>query len=143
MKNAETAFNPDARFIAVLQTKVALSGDEARLDGDSLHLIGSETQRVHLRDVVAVRRTASQMGGYVVGIIGIPVGALIGGATGLAIVSGSLDNNPSAFVYGVLTGATAGFIGGRFIWHRLSTDELDLSRVFENEKAAQLKDFLK
>lgn len=62
---------------------------------------------------------------------------------GLAIVSGSLDSHPKAFVYGIVTGAVAGFVGGAALWESFDSDRLHVAALPAAERKARVESFIK
>ncbi|MFQ3596800.1 MAG: hypothetical protein SNJ55_10325 [Chloroherpetonaceae bacterium] len=134
----------NARYIVTLNTQVVFGGDVARCVSDSLELISDTlAQRFAFDDIALIERPPNQIGRWIFGGIGLPIGALLGGATGLAIVSGDTENNPKAFVYGIATGAIAGTIVGVALWERLDSDQLAVSALPTSERKSRIESFIK
>lgn len=134
----------NARYVVTLNTQVVFGGDVARCVSDSLELQAGEVlNRFAIADIAMIERPPNQIGRWIFGGLGLPIGALLGGATGLAIVSGDTDNNPKAFVYGVATGATAGVVIGVALWEQLDSDRLTLATVPVSERASRIESFIK
>lgn len=135
----------EARYVVVLNSNVSFGGESATCVEDSLEL-RSETRdatRFALADIAFIERPANAAGRWIFGAIGVPVGALVGGAMGLAIVSGSLDSHPKAFVYGIVTGAVAGFVGGAALWESFDSDRLHVAALPAAERKARVESFIK
>jgi hypothetical protein len=134
----------NARYIVTLNSQVVFGGDLALCVADSL-VLASDTlaQRIALSDIALIERPPNQLGRWVFGGIGLPLGAILGGATGLAIVSGDTESNPKAFVYGIATGAIAGAFVGVTLWERLDSDRLAVSAIPISEKKSRIESFIK
>ncbi|MCS6989986.1 MAG: hypothetical protein NZM06_10770 [Chloroherpetonaceae bacterium] len=135
----------DARYVVVLHSNVSFGGETAICADDSLELRSErrDVNRFALSDIAFIERPPNAVGRWIFGAIGVPVGALIGGATGLAIVSGSIDSDPKAFVYGIVTGAVAGFAGGVALWERIDSDRLNVAALPASERRVRVESFIK
>lgn len=134
----------NARYIVTLNTKVIFGGDIAHCVADSLVLASDTSEhRFAFNDIALIERPSNQVGRWIFGGIGLPIGALLGGVTGLAIVSGDTESNPSAFVYGIVTGAITGAFVGISLWERLDSDRLVISAIPDSEKKSRIESFIK
>ncbi len=134
----------NARYIVTLNTQVVFGGDVARCVSDSLELqAGAVSNRFAFADIAFIERPPNQMGRWVFGGLGLPLGALVGGAAGLAIVSGDTESNPKAFIYGIATGAIAGTVAGVALWERIDSDRLNVSAIPLPERKSRLESFIK
>lgn len=134
----------NARYIVTLNTQVVFGGEVARCVADSL-VLASDTliQRFAINDIASIERPPNQTGRWIFGGLGLPIGALLGGATGLAIVSGDTESNPKAFVYGIVTGAITGVLVGVSLWERLDSDRLVVSALPASERKWRIESFIK
>jgi hypothetical protein len=134
----------NARYIVTLNTQVTFGGDVARCIEDSLELRSDTiTQRFAFSDIAFIERPPNQVGRWIFGGIGFPLGALLGGITGLAIVSGDTESNPKAFVYGIVTGAITGTVVGVALWEQIDSDRLNVSAIPISERNSRISDFIK
>ncbi len=134
----------NARYIVTLNTQVSFGGDVAQCVNDSLELRRDTTaQRFAIGDIAFIERPPNQIGRWVFGGIGFPLGAVLGGITGLAIVSGDTESNPKAFVYGIATGAIAGTVVGVALWEQLDSDRLTVSAIPTSERKSRIESFIK
>ncbi|MFN3561793.1 MAG: hypothetical protein ACK4XY_03925 [Chloroherpetonaceae bacterium] len=134
----------NARYIVTLNTQAVFGGEVARCVTDSL-VLASDTlsQCFAFNDIAFIERPPNQMGRWVFGGLGLPLGALLGGITGLAIVSGDTESNPKAFIYSIVTGAIAGTVAGVALWERIDSDRLNVSSIPLPERKSRIESFIK
>lgn len=134
----------NARYIVTLNSQVVFGGDLALCVADSL-VLASDTlvQRIALSDIALIERPPNKLGRWILGGIGFPLGATLGGVIGLAIVSGDTESNPKAFVYAIATGAITGAFVGVALWERLDSDRLAVSAIPISEKKSRIESFIK
>ncbi|MGQ9804558.1 MAG: hypothetical protein ACUVRP_00580 [Chlorobiales bacterium] len=134
----------NARYIVTLNSQVVFGGDLALCVADSLVLTSDTlTQHFAINDIALIERPPNKLGRWIFGGLGLPLGALLGGITGLAIVSGDTESTPKAFVYGIATGAIAGSVVGVALWERLDSDRLAVSAIPASEKKSRIESFIK
>jgi hypothetical protein len=134
----------NARYIVTLNTQVVFGGETAQCVTDSLLLVSDTlSQRFAFNDIAFIERPPNPVGRWVFGGLGLPIGALVGGATGLAIVSGGSESNPKAFIYGIVTGAIAGTVAGVALWERIDSDRLNVSTIPPSERKSRIESFIK
>ncbi len=133
----------NARYVVTLNTQVVFGGETARCLNDSLELRADTLYRFAFADIAFIERPPNQMGRWVFGGLGLPLGALLGGITGLAIVSGDTESNPKAFIYGIVTGAIAGTVAGVALWERIDSDRLNVSTIPIPERKSRIESFIK
>ena len=133
----------NARYIVTLNTKVVFGGETARCLNDSLELCADTLYRFAFADIAFIERPPNQMGRWIFGGIGLPLGALLGGVTGLALVSGDTESSPQTFLYSIVTGAIAGTVTGIALWERMDSDRLNVSTIPLPERKSRIESFIK
>ncbi len=133
-----------ARYIVTLNTQVVFGGEVARCIADSLVLVSDTlTERFAFNDIALIERPANPVGRWIFAGIGAPIGALLGGLTGLALVSGETETNPKVFLYGIVTGTITGAVAGSVLWERIDSDRLAVSALPASERQSRVESFIK